>query len=89
MPSQDFAIVRVISECRLIDEESFEHVYWRRHGKPLAQGYHVVSWPPGARVGRVNADAVFCGPYRQRTEALAALTAPEALAALAAPRAGS
>jgi hypothetical protein len=34
MAFQDFEIVRVISECRLIDEGSFEHVYWRRDGKP-------------------------------------------------------
>ena len=81
MASQDFEVVRVISECRLVDEESFEHVYWRRDGKPLAQGYYIVSWPPGARVGRFNEDAVFRGPYRQRTEALAALEEPAARAA--------
>jgi hypothetical protein len=34
MASQDFEIVRVIRERRPIDEESFEHVYWRRDGKP-------------------------------------------------------
>jgi len=61
MASQDFEIVRVISECRLIDEESFEHVYWRRDGRPLALGCYIVSWPPGARVGRFNEDAVFRG----------------------------
>ena len=83
MASQDFEVVRVISECRLVDEESFEHVYWRRDGKPLAQGYYVVSWPPRARVGRFNEDAVFRGPCRQRTEAFAAL---EELAARAADR---
>jgi hypothetical protein len=76
-----FAIVRVIGECRLIDEESFERVYWRRDGKPLALGYYVVSWPPGARVGRFNEDAVFRGPYRLRSEALAALQELEARAA--------
>jgi hypothetical protein len=83
MMSQDFEIVRVTSECRLVDEEVVEHVYWRRDGKPLALGYYVVSWPPGARVGRFNEDAVFRGPYRQRTEALAAV---EEFAARAAAR---
>jgi hypothetical protein len=34
MASQNLEIVRVISECRLIDEESFEQVYWRRDGTP-------------------------------------------------------
>jgi hypothetical protein len=86
MASQDFEIVRVISECRLIDEESFEHVYWRRDGKPLALGCYIVTWPPGARVGRFNEEAVFRGPYRQRTEALAALEEPAARAADRWPR---
>jgi hypothetical protein len=81
MASQDFEIVRVISECRLIDEESFEHVYWRRDGKPLALGCYIVSWPPGAKVGRYNEEAVFHGPYRERKEALAALEEPAARAA--------
>jgi len=83
MESQDpnFDIIRVIGECRLIDEESFEHVYWRRDGKPLALGYYVVSWPPGAKVGRFNEDAMFRGPYRARSEARAALEELEARAA--------
>jgi hypothetical protein len=79
--SQDFEIVRVISKCRLIDEESFEHVYWRRDGKPLAPGFYIVSWPARARRGRFHEEAVFRGPYRQRTEALAALEEPAARAA--------
>ena len=85
-----FAVVRVISECRLIDEESFEHLYWRRDGRPLAPGYYIVSWPPGARAGGFHEEAVFRGPYRERTEALAALVASAARAAdgFAAPPAG-
>jgi hypothetical protein len=81
MASQEFEIVRVINECRLIDEQSFEHVYWRRDGKPLALGYYIVIWPPGARVGRFNEEAVFRGPYRERTEALTALAGPAVRAA--------
>ena len=77
----EFQVVRVIGECRLLDEESFQHLYWRRDGKPLVLGYYVVSWAPGARVGRFNEDAVFQGPYRLRSEALAALGGLEARAA--------
>ena len=76
----EFQVVRVIGECRLIDEDSFEHVYWRRDGKPLALGYYVVDWPPGARAGRFNEDAVFHGPYHLRSDALAALRKLEARA---------
>jgi len=65
--------VRVISECRLIDERSSEQVYWRRDGKSLAPGYYVVRNPPGGPARRYNEDAVFRGPYPLRGEARAAL----------------
>jgi hypothetical protein len=77
-PDRNFQIVRVIGECRLIDEESFEHLYWRRDGKPLALGYYVVSWPPGAKAGRFHEDAVFRGPYADRAQALASIAAKAA-----------
>jgi len=80
MESQNhsFEIVRVIGECRLIDEKSFERVYWRRNGKPLAVGYYAVSWPPGRTARRFNEDAVFRGPYKRPEEARAALEQAEA-----------
>lgn len=33
-----FQIVRVISDCRLLDAGSCERVYWRRDGLGLAAG---------------------------------------------------
>jgi hypothetical protein len=60
----------VISESRLVDDHSNEHVYWRRDGRPLAPGYYLVSLPAGTARRRFNEDAAFRGPYRQRTDAL-------------------
>lgn len=68
-----FDIVRVVSGCRLLDTGSHERVYWRRNGQPLAEGYYVVSWPPGTVVRRFNEDAEFRGPFQQREVAQAAL----------------
>lgn len=68
-----FDIVRVVSGCRLLDAGSQEHVYWRRNGQPLAEGYYVVVWPPGTVVRRFNEDAEFRGPFQQRESAQATL----------------
>ncbi|MFZ5555245.1 MAG: hypothetical protein ACOZDY_00755 [Pseudomonadota bacterium] len=58
-----FEIVRVTSDSRLLDAESCERVYWRRDGRPLAQGYYRVTWPPVAVSGRFDERALFIGPY--------------------------
>ena len=74
-----FEIVRVTGECRLLDAESVERVYWRRDGKPLAAGHYIVTWAPGIAARRFNEDAVFRGPFRLRTEAEAVLEQLETL----------
>jgi len=68
-----FEIVHVTGECRLLDADSVEHVYWRRDGKPLSVGHYVVGWPPGTVGRRFHEDAIFHGPFRLRIEAEAAL----------------
>lgn len=70
-----FEVVQVIGDCRLVDSESYERVYWRRDGLPLAHGYYVVSWPASASPKRFNEDASFRGPFPRREEAQAALDA--------------
>ncbi len=69
----DAEIVHVISDCRLIDAESYERLYWRRDGKGLAPGYYVVRWRADATGHRFNEDAEFEGPFARRENALAAL----------------
>ena len=64
-----YEVVHVIREFRLVDAESYERVYWRRDGVPLARGYYVVSWPARARTRMFNEDARFRGPFRNRREA--------------------
>jgi hypothetical protein len=68
-PANRFEMVRVTGECRLLDADSVEHVYWRRDGKALAVGHYVVGWPPGIVGRRFNEDAIFHGPFRLRIEA--------------------
>jgi len=68
-----FEVVQVIGDCRLVDSESYERVYWRRDGLPLARGYYVVSWPTSASPKRFNEDASFRGPFQGREDAQAAL----------------
>ena len=67
--SADYEIVHVISDFRLLDEESYERVYWRRDGKPLTLGYYVVTWGPGTLRRKFDESAEFRGPYRQEAEA--------------------
>lgn len=66
-------VVQVIGDCRLVDSESYERVYWRRDGLPLARGYYVVSWPQSVSPKRFNEDASFRGPFQRRDDAQAAL----------------
>jgi len=62
-------LVQVFKPFRLVDEESYEHVYWRRDGTPLANGYYLVRWREGERSGRYDEEAEFRGPYRDRKAA--------------------
>jgi hypothetical protein len=66
-------IVRVISECRLVDSQSEEQVYWRRDGCGLAPGYYVVRHDGATPHGAFNEDVEFRGPYSSRKDALKAM----------------
>ena len=57
MRSEASQVVRVISHCRLIDAASCEHIYWRRNGLRLANGWDIVSWPPQAVRGRFDEES--------------------------------
>ncbi len=66
-------VVEVLSECRLLDAEREEKMYWRRDGSCLAPGFYVVSEPVGAAAGRFYENSLFRGPYDKRESAEAAL----------------
>ena len=72
---EDYEVVRVTSECRLVDAGGREHVYWRPDGQSLPAGWYVVSWPPapGRQPRRFNEEAVFRGPFKLEAEARHAL----------------
>lgn len=72
---EDHEVVRVTSECRLVDAKGHEHVYWRRDGQPLPAGWYIVSWPPApeGQPRRFNEEAVFRGPFKLEAEAHHAL----------------
>lgn len=70
---EDYEIVRVVSDTRLIDSESYERIYWRPDGKPVAPGFYLVAWPRGADPTRYDERAEFMGPYRWVEGALVAL----------------
>lgn len=61
--SEHIEIIRVLSDSRLPDAESYERIYRRADGKPLAQGFYRVSWPPVTLSGGGDARAIFIGPY--------------------------
>jgi len=71
----DCEIVRVVSEARLVDCHARSCAYWRRDGRPLPQGWYVVSWPPPLETGarRFNEDAIFRGPFALESGARRAL----------------
>src|SRR4030095_16666103 len=75
-----FQIVEVLGVCSLRDAEGNEHPYWRRDGHALASGFYIAHWPAGAAVGRFNEDALFEGPFRQRSGAARAVPKILALA---------
>ena len=62
-------VVLVYEQFRLIDAESYQRVYSRKDGRPLARGYYFVTWA-GDRDGPTFGDtAVFHGPFRTKAEA--------------------
>jgi hypothetical protein len=66
-------IVRVLDPRRLIDSESYEHVYWQTRSGPLAAGYYVVHWPQHVLRARFDESAYFSGPFSTHSDARAAL----------------
>ena len=66
-------IVRVISECRLVDSRSDEHIYWRRDGCGLPPGYYLTRPERAIPQGAFNEDVEFRGPYVSREAALRAM----------------
>lgn len=66
---EELQVVQVISNCRLVDAQSCERMYWRRNGLGVAAGWYVVTLPPGAVPGRFSEEALFRGPFLQREEA--------------------
>lgn len=67
---EKFELVHVIKAFRLVDSESYERVYWRRDGAALAPGYYVVNWSSRVAKRAFDEDAIFCGPFRERADAL-------------------
>lgn len=65
----ELEVVRVTEGCKLVDARECSRTYWRRDGKPLAEGFYVVTWPEGATRIIFNDDAVFRGPFKQRDDA--------------------
>ena len=62
-------VVFVFEQFSLIDAESYQRVYSRKSGHPLARGYYVVTWPTGHGGGVFGDEAQFHGPYRSRQDA--------------------
>ena len=70
----EFSIVRVVSHCRLIDDDGEHHIYWRRNGLGVANGWYVVTWPAGGVRDRFDETTMFVGPYATRDQARAAVS---------------
>jgi len=68
-----FEIVTVICDFWLVDAESYQRRFCRRHGQSLAPGHYVVNWPEHIQARRFNEHAAFHGPFKLRNEAQAAL----------------
>jgi hypothetical protein len=70
-----YEIVKVIPDFWLFDAESYQRNYRTNHGKSLASGFYVVSWPEVIRVRRFNEQAAFHGPFACRQKAQSFLKA--------------
>lgn len=67
--SHPLEVVWVYEQFRLIDPESYQRVYSRKNGRPLAKGFYIVSWPKGRGDQAYGNEAAFHGPYLNRKEA--------------------
>jgi len=66
-------VVRVGSNFRLLDPESYERRYSRSDNEALEAGLYVVHWPVGIDVRRFDETAVYFGPFKSRADAHLAL----------------
>jgi hypothetical protein len=66
-------IVKVVDPHRLIDSESYEHLYWTARPRALIAGYYIVTWPDHVLRSRFDESACFAGPFRTPAHARAAL----------------
>ena len=56
-------LVRIATDFRLFDEESYQRRYSRRDGIPLKPGTYVVQWPPGVDTKHYDERTSFHGPF--------------------------
>ncbi|BAP88656.1 putative uncharacterized protein [Burkholderiales bacterium GJ-E10] len=56
-------VVRIATDFRLFDEESYQRRYSRRDGIPLEPGTYVVQWPPGMDAKNYDERTSFHGPF--------------------------
>ncbi len=71
----DFELVRIASNFRLLDPESYERRYRRADETPLEPGLYVVHWPASASPRRFDEQALYFGPFKLASEARAAMEA--------------
>ncbi len=69
----NFELVRVGPDFRLLDPESYERRYRRTDNVPLDPGLYVVHWPADVAVRRFDEHALYFGPFDLRADADAAL----------------
>ena len=59
----EFEIVSVRSDCKLVDTESYERRYLRAGRDPLSPGVYIVHWADGVHQRRFDEHANFIGPF--------------------------
>lgn len=71
---EEFEIVSVRSDCKLVDTESYERRYSRVGREPLSPGVYIVQWAEGIRQRRFDEHANFIGPFPSLREAHSRMT---------------
>ena len=62
-PDDHLELVRIASNFRLFDGDSYQHRYTRAGDVPLAPGIYAVFWPRTIKRRRFDESAVYFGPY--------------------------
>ena len=60
---EDFEVVHVLDDSKLIDAESYQRSYHCAKSRHLAPGFYVVSWPEQIRQRRFDEQCDFSGPF--------------------------